>query len=164
MNPETHSNTSVLDSAPVAPAANGGRRRHRATTNDDPSRCQHRLPNGKRCRLPGLDSQFGLCARHFNLSAAVGASRLQSPSDSEDLSSDLLPEASEFDAATPINQFLARLLILVTKGRVTPRRAAVLAYITNQLLHSHRALRQEQPIIIEEITSLEPGDIPRPIR
>ena len=161
MNPESHSNTSVLDPTPVAPAATGS---HRATTNDDPSRCQHRLPNGKRCRLPGLDSQFGLCARHFNLSAAVGASRLQSPSDSEDLSADLLPQPSEFDAAVPINQFLARLLILVTKGRVTPRRAAVLAYITNQLLHSHRAIRREQPIIIDEITSVEVGDLPRPIR
>ena len=164
MNPETHSTTPVLEPTPVAPAADGGRRRHRATTNDDPSRCQHRVPNGKRCRLPGLDSQFGLCQAHFNLSAAVGASRLQPTSDSEDLSAELLPQPSEFDAAPSINQFLARLLILVTKGRVTPRRAAVLAYITNQLLHSHRAILREQPIIIEEITSVEPGDLPRPIR
>jgi hypothetical protein len=34
-------------------------------------------------------------------------------------------------------------LVLVTKGRVSPRRAAVLAYITNQLLHFHRAIERE---------------------
>ena len=140
MNPEINSATAVLDPAPAAPATKG---RRTTAANDDPSRCQHRLPNGKRCRLPGLDSQFGLCLRHFNLSAAVGASRLQTPSDSEDLSAELLPQLSEFDGAMPINQFLSRLLIFVTKGRVTPRRAAVLAYITNQLLHSQRAFHRE---------------------
>jgi len=44
----------------------------------------------------------------------------------------------------------------MTKGRVSPRRAAVLAYITNQLLHSHRVVLKEeesQPIIF---------DLPRP--
>jgi hypothetical protein len=52
---------------------------------------------------------------------------------------------------------------LMTKGRVSPRRAAVLAYIINQLLHSHRAVQKEekeldnqsQPIIF---------DLPRPKR
>jgi hypothetical protein len=60
-------------------------------------------------------------------------------------------------------QFLARPLALVTKGRTSPRRASVLAYIINKLLHSHRAViletndlaDQPQRIII---------DIPRPQR
>jgi len=46
------------------------------------------------------------------------------------LSSELLPELSEFNSAVDINQFLARLLVLVAKGRVSPRRASVLAYVT----------------------------------
>jgi hypothetical protein len=37
--------------------------------------------------------------------------------------------------------FLARLLALVTKGRISPRRAAVLSYLANQLIHSHSAPR-----------------------
>ncbi len=70
---------------------------------------------------------------------------------------------SEFNSGVDINKFLARLLRLVTKGSISPRRAAVLAYITNQLLHSHRAIAREtnpgddepQRIII---------DMPRPDR
>src|SRR6266849_2848586 len=46
-------------------------------------------------------------------------------------------------SALDINKFLARLVVLVTKGRISPRRASVLAYITNQLLHSHRAIDRE---------------------
>jgi hypothetical protein len=54
------------------------------------------------------------------------------------LSSDLLPELSEFNSGVDIRKFLVRLLVLVTKGRISSRRAAALAYISNQLLHSHR--------------------------
>ena len=68
----------------------------------------------------------------------------------EDLSADLLPELSEFSASTDIRQFLARLLILVTKGRISPRRASVLAYITNQLLHSHRGITLETNAIADQ--------------
>ena len=70
---------------------------------------------------------------------------------------------SSRSSAADVKQFLARLLVLVTKGRVTPRRASVLAYITNQLLHSHSASSREnreqddhpQQLII---------DLPRPKR
>src|SRR5467141_930202 len=51
-----------------------------------------------------------------------------------DLYTELLPQLSEFNSAVDITQFLALLLVLVTKGRISPRRASVLAYITNQLL------------------------------
>jgi hypothetical protein len=93
---------------------------------------------GKRCRLSGSESQLGLCSHHFRLSAA-GASGRQSPSDSLDVSAELLPELSGSGVRADLRQFLTRLLVLVAQGRVTPRRASVLAYITNQLLHSHRA-------------------------
>ena len=108
------------------------------TEKGDSCRCQHRYSNGKRCRLSSSESQLGLCSHHFRLSAA-GASGRQSPSDSLDLSADLLPELSGSGVRADLRQFLTRLLVLVTQGRVTPRRASVLAYITNQLLHSHRA-------------------------
>jgi hypothetical protein len=123
----------------------------------DSSRCQHRFSNGKRCRLPGLPSQSGLCSRHFHPTTTAFP---QSPSDSADLSADLLPELSEFSSGANIRQFLARLLIQVTKGRVGPRRAAVLAYITNQLLHSHRAIQKESDDEPQQIIF----DLPRPKR
>src|SRR6266852_4231239 len=124
-------------------------------------RCRHFTADGTRCRLPILDTRSHLCFRHSALSAAVA----QPPqNDSEDLSPDLLPELSEFDSAVDINKFLARLVVLVTKGRISPRRASVLAYITNQLLHSHRAIDRENFLQLEDSgpPRLEAGDIPRP--
>ena len=108
------------------------------TAKGDSSRCQHRYSNGKRCRLSGSESQLGLCSHHFRLSAAETSGQ-QAPSDSLDLSAELLPELSGSGVRADLRQFLTRLLVLVAQGRVTPRRASVLAYITNQLLHSHRA-------------------------
>jgi hypothetical protein len=124
--------------------------------------CQYRYSNGKRCRLTGSKSHFGLCSHHFSLSTP-GASQHQSPSDSEDLSPELLPQLSEFESAADVKQFLARLLILVTKGRVTPRRASVLAYITNQLLHSHSAFYRELHAQADEPQEII-FDAPRPRR
>jgi hypothetical protein len=127
------------------------------TPQSDSLRCRHRFSNGKRCRLPGLASQSGLCSRHFLPLVAAPA---PAQSDSEDLSADLLPELSEFTSGVDIRQFLAHLLILVTRGRISSRRAAVLAYITNQLLHSHRAIQKESDSEPEEII----WDLPRPKR
>jgi hypothetical protein len=137
------------------------------------SRCHHRFPNGKRCRKYGTTSHFGLCHTHYDAVAALGASVQQDQSDFTDLSAELLPELSEFAAGADIRQFLARLLVLVTKGRISPRRASVLGYITNQLLHSHRAIDREnflqlayapqkEPTVIWEVPGLNPisGETP----
>jgi hypothetical protein len=82
------------------------------------SRCPYVYPNGKRCSLPGLPEHSGNCLRHSHANSPIA---LPVQSDSEDLSADLLPELSEFSAGTDIRQFLARLLTLVTKGRISPR-------------------------------------------
>jgi hypothetical protein len=123
-------------------------------------RCRHFTADGRRCRLGVLDTRTNLCFRHASLMAAVS----QPPhNDSEDLSADLLPELSEFTSGTDIRQFLACLLTLVTKGRISPRRASVLAYITNQLLHSHRAIILETKAVDEEPQQII-FDMPRPER
>ena len=101
---------------------------------NDSTRCLYRYANGKRCRLTGSHPHFGLCPHHFSLTKPTASLELYN--DAEDLSADLLPELSELSPAVDVRQFLARLLTLVTRGRVSPRRASVLAYITNQLLHS----------------------------
>jgi hypothetical protein len=111
-----------------------------ATPKNDPIRCQHRFANGKRCRGSASRSHFGLCLNHFTMSAAKGASQQLSQNDSTDFSAELIGELSDFESAVAINKFLTNLLALVSKGRISPRRAAVLAYITNQLLHTHRAI------------------------
>jgi len=127
------------------------------SSTEDAPRCRHLTVNGRQCRHRVLDTQSDLCFRH--------ARPLPMQSDSEDLSPDLLPQLSPFDSAVDINQFLARLLVLVTKGRVSPRRASVLAYITNQLLHSHHAIERKQAIDLKnEPFTVDFGDLPRPPR
>src|SRR5882724_10297295 len=111
-------------------------------TDAEPSRCHHRFPNGKRCRLPGSDSQLGLCLRHFTMSAAAELSRKHAHDDSEDFSAELLGHPSEFASTIEVKEFPSRLLLLVTSGRISPRRAAVLVSITNQLHFSHTGPRR----------------------
>jgi len=102
---------------------------------NDSTRCVYRFANGKRCRLTGSQPHFGLCPHHFSLTKPTASLELYN--DADDLTADLLPDLSELSPSIDLRQFLARLLTLVTKGRISPRRASVLAYITNQLLHSH---------------------------
>jgi hypothetical protein len=131
------------------------------------SRCPYLYPNGKRCSLPGLSAHSGSCLRHSQTNATA-ALPVHLHNDAEDLSADLLPELSEFSSGADIRQFLARLLVLVTKGRISPRRASVLAYITNQLLHSHRAITletkpaEEVPRIIIDMPRPDHDDWPKP--
>jgi hypothetical protein len=98
-----------------------------------------------------------LCLRHYTHPIAAGLPLAPSPSDTEELSAELLTELSEFDTATPINKYLERLPVLATRGRVTPRCATVLAYLTNPLLHSIHALDREDAAEII-------FDLPRPKR
>jgi len=65
------------------------------------------------------------------------------PSDSKDLSADLLPQLSQSSSAVDLRKFLSRLLVLVAQGRISSRRAAVLSHITHQLLHSTASAPEE---------------------
>ncbi len=124
--------------------ANGPISTHQTTqpSSTRPPRCRHHTLRGRQCRLRALDGHNGLCFRHSALNAAALPS---ARSDSTDLSSELLPELSEFSSGTDLRQFLARLLILVTRGRISSRRAAVLANIANQLLHSAAPSPRNRP-------------------
>src|SRR5258705_8775257 len=112
-------------------------------TADNP-KCHHVTVSGRQCRLRAIRS--GLCFRHATL-------QLQSAQPVEvDLSADFLGKLDDLQSAEQINQFLAKLLILVVQNRISARRAAVLTYITNQLLHSLVAIKREidsQPVEID---------------
>jgi hypothetical protein len=109
------------------------------------SRCAHRFANGMRCRLftPGADSLY--CANH--------AGRLENQRESADTAAALTADLKEFRSALPINDFLARLLLLLAENKISPRRAAVLAYITNQLLRT-------LPVIDRELNPKEDPNAP----
>jgi hypothetical protein len=105
----------------------------------DLSRCQHRFPSRRRCRLPVSDSRSGLCASH--------ARELQQR-ELADLSSGLVGQVTKFETYDDVNDVLSRLLILTSQDRVSPRRAAVIAYICNLLLRSIPAEGDKPPQII----------------
>jgi len=110
--------------------------------NDSP-RCQHRFANGSRCRLLAPDADSLFCPRHLALNKANGVQPSENRFEAADLSPDLLGEVREFKSASDIHAFLARLLCLLAQNRVATRRAAVLAYITNQLLRTLAAIEHE---------------------
>ena len=105
------------------------------------SRCSQIFSNGKRCRLPAKPNSI-LCPKH----AATEA---------EDLAATLTGGLDEFTSATPINQFLSRLLLLLARvravlaarsenhDRISPRRGAVMAYTANLLLRTVSVMQQE---------------------
>ena len=126
---------------------------HSPKRRDDPSRCHYRYPNGRRCTLPGLPATSGLCFRHYNRQVTAGLPLTPMPDDFADLSEDLLYGPLQFSSAEALREYLTRLLTTTTRGRISPRRASVLAYITIQLLHTHVAAEKEadqsQPFIFD---------------
>jgi hypothetical protein len=96
--------------------------------------CSHRTKTGCRCHLPALENSV-LCFRHTpkyavqaeaDLTAAFGDRLLTNP-----------------QRAASINSFVGRLAVLVVQNRVSPRRAAVLADLSNLLLRSWSEIDRE---------------------
>jgi hypothetical protein len=106
------------------------------------NRCSHKTPTGRRCRLIAKNSASGLCPRH--------ASRVSSSPASDDLSASFPAGLDEFISAVQINAFLSQLAALVVQDRISPRRAAVLAYIQSLVLRTLPAIELEESDIDED--------------
>lgn len=117
----------------------------------DLPRCQYHSPSGRRCRFLVSDARSPHCLRH--------ASRLAQPcsavppSPDAGLSSVLPTDPAAFKSPSQINDFLSALLVHLAQNRISARRAAVLAYITNQLLRT-------LPAIEKELQAQSPEDAP----
>jgi hypothetical protein len=119
---------------------------------NDSARCNYRYANGMRCRLLGFGSQ-PFCPKHTH-------SAVPPPPNSAEIASTLTANLDDFTSAAQINDFLARLLLLLAQDKISTRRAAVLAYITNQLLRTLPAIAKEENA--EPTTFI--FDAPRPER
>jgi hypothetical protein len=103
--------------------------------------CQHRGSAGRRCRMPVSDPASGFCFHH--------AAQQKKQDDAADLSAALTGNSEEFRSVEGINQSLGELYKLLAQNRISPRRAAVLAYISNLLLRTVTAmenLHEEEPM------------------
>jgi hypothetical protein len=104
---------------------------HKTTSSDFTlERCQYRTATGRQCcsSVVGPDSSF--CARHA----------ASEPTDSEDFSAALTEKACRFQNAQGMNHSLGALYTLCAQGRISPRRASTLAYISSLLLRSLTAI------------------------
>lgn len=96
--------------------------------------CEHRSAKGARCRLPALNADTPFCYRH--------ARQPENRRATDDLSDTLTADLGDLTSPSAINDFLRRLLLLLAQDRISTRRAAVLAYITSQLLRSVSAINK----------------------
>jgi len=95
-----------------------------------PERCQYRTATGRQCCSTVADPDGSFCTRHA----------ASEPGDSEDFSAALTERACRFQNAQGINHSLGTLYTLAAQGRISPRRASVLAYISSLLLRSLTAI------------------------
>jgi hypothetical protein len=102
---------------------------------DDSNRCQHRFSNRTRCRKLVSHANSRFCTRHAALPENMQPA---------DLTPELIKDPKDLDGLDGIYDFLARLIILQAQNRISTRRAAVLAYITNQLLRTFAAIKRVQ--------------------
>lgn len=125
----------------------------KAKTSDSilaPQRCQHLSPTGRQCCSPAAAPGSILCVRH------VAAA----PPQSVDFSAQLLARYGDFQRAQQMNHSLIALYRLLAQGRISPRQAAVLAYIGSLVLRSLKAVDYDLDRFTEDSanTSAEPDD------
>src|SRR5271156_484006 len=116
----------------------------------DATRCQRRRPSGRRCKLNVTASGAPFCFTHaqeFN------------KADSLNLKTALLTNHEGFQTAQGINHSLGNLYKLLANNYISPRRAAVLAYINSLQLRTLPAIDADQeagitdPPAPEEVTA-----------
>jgi hypothetical protein len=78
------------------------------------ARCTHHFPNGKRCRLYVSAVDCAFCSNHAKLP--------QNQREPAETAAFLTADLKEFRSAIPINEFLARLLLLLAEIK-SPRAA-----------------------------------------
>jgi hypothetical protein len=132
---------------------------HHAATEPRPpqdrQRCHARNRDRSHCRLNATDPLTGLCTRHAN---RANADRLD---DSIDLSSEILEiEQGSYGSTDNINAILSNLVVLVAKGRISTRRAAVITYALSLMLRSVVTMNREAANTPPQIIF----DVPRPDR
>ena len=128
-------------------------------SNSAPLHCRHRTASGRRCRLPAVagmavsDPDSGLCRKH--------AAERQKDLDQADLAAALIGDIEEFRSAADINHSLGELYKLQARNKITPRRAAVMAYTANLLLRTLPAIYAEEGAAQDDGPMVIP-DLPRP--
>ena len=95
----------------------------------DALRCAYSSSHGHRCRMPAVpDSRF--CLSHARLAQL----------DASDLATELTSVAGSLESPEEVHGLLAKVALAVVAGRMSARKAAVLGYLGQMLLRSHREI------------------------
>ncbi|MGB2672079.1 MAG: hypothetical protein WA621_18535 [Candidatus Acidiferrum sp.] len=125
-------------------------------------RCRARRRDLKQCRLYAQDPATSLCARH----ATYGETSRYELQDSTDLSKEILiVDNGSYGTTENINSLLSNVVELIAKGRISPRRAAVITYALSLMLRSiivsdHKAANAHSQIIFDDPCARSDEDQP----
>ena len=117
--------------------------------NTTKSRCQFRFSNRKRCRM-STRNYANFCPPHAKAHQI------------ETTATELTANLGKFQSVAELHDFLARLLLLLAQNKISPRRAAVLAYITNQLLRTINDMQSQADATLKKEPARIVIDMPRP--
>ena len=118
-----------------------------AISTSDDTRCQRRRPSGRRCKVAVVSPGANFCFTHtqeFN------------KADSLNLKTALLTDHQGFQTAQGINYSLGNLYKLLAANYISPRRAAVLAYINSLQLRTLPAIDADNEAGITDPAAPQP--------
>ncbi len=98
--------------------------------------CTFKFANGKFCTMPAHPKYEGLCLNHATIHRRTYHRE-------DDLVKELASPAGDFITQIDINHVLGKLFEALAANRVSPKRAATLAYIGHLLLRSQSGARNE---------------------
>src|SRR6266568_8298341 len=123
------------------------------TTNPVSLRCIHRTPAGRQCRHFAADAHSALCPQHRAEQNQVQAA---------DHYLHLTRRFHDFQTAQGINHSLHNLYELLAQNRISPRRAAVLSYISSLLLRTLPQIDADRAAGITDPTKPMPINVSAP--
>ena len=108
------------------------------------TRCCHHTPSGRQCRFLASNLGSGLCPHHHTEFMEQ---------QNADVSAELFNESEGFQTAQGINHSLCSLYWLLASNRISPRRAAILAYISSLQLRTLPAIDIDRKLGITDPTA-----------
>jgi hypothetical protein len=102
-------------------------------------RCHYVSANGIRCRYSAISETAQLCKRHL-------APNPNDPVTMDSIWQDLAEKGGSLDTAQNVKDSLSILFYCLVEGKITERRAGILCYILQSVLHAQRLMsKRENP-------------------
>src|SRR5277367_1925634 len=125
--------------------------------------CQHLTKAGHHCHMPLSAGHQSLCTHHLHIAKREAVRHAETAAsqrdDSADLSALFSQDHPKQKSAADIHTHLWNLSLALQQGRISPRRAAVLAYISSLLLRTLPAVEKKENSAPQKIIIDIPGAI-----